>query len=100
MSSQNYSKAFRIKVAQEASLPEMQGMEAHIADKYGIKAGTVYRWRQIYQEYGENALGKGMNSLNKKSDREIELEKEVADLKEEVAILKKAAAFLAKIGRE
>ena len=41
-----------------------------------------------------------MNSLNKKSDREIELEKEVADLKEEVDILKKAAAFLAKIGRE
>ena len=95
----SYSKSFRVKVAKEASAPEMKGMEEHIAKKYGLRSGTVSKWAQIYQEYGENALGKGISSANLKSDREIELEKENAALKEEVEILKKAAAFLADVGR-
>lgn len=36
-----YSKKIRIKVAKEAGAPEMKGMENHIADKYGIREGTV-----------------------------------------------------------
>ena len=75
-------------------------MEKHIADKYGIREHTVRRWRQIYEEYGENALGRNINSLEKKTDREIELEKENEELREELEILKKAAAFLANVGRE
>ena len=96
----HYTKAFRIKVAKEASLPEMQGMEDHIAGKYGLKPGTVRKWRAIYQEYGENALGRSIDSPNKKSDRELQLEKENRELREEVEILKKAAAFLADLGRK
>ena len=95
-----YSKGFRIRVAKEAADPEMRGMEKHIADKYGIREHTVRRWRQIYEEYGENALGRDINSLEKKTDREIELEKENEELREELEILKKAAAFLANVGRE
>ena len=95
----SYSKRLRIAVAKEASLPEMKGMEEHIARKYGIKPGTVRRWAAIYQQYGENGLGKHINSPDKKSDREIQLEKENAALREEVEILKKAAAFLADVGR-
>lgn len=66
MGRNHYSKAFRFEVAKEASRPEMKGMEDHIANKYGLKAGTVRRWRQIYLEYGENALGRGITSLEKK----------------------------------
>ena len=98
--SSHYSKSFRIRVAREASDPEMKGMEKHIADKYGIREGTVRRWRQIYEEYGENALGRSINAVKKKTDREISLEKENAELREELEILKKAAAFLANVGRE
>ena len=86
-------------LAKEASLPEMKGMEKHIADKYDLRENTVRRWRQIYEEYGENALGRNINSLEKKTDREIELEKENEELREELEILKKAAAFLANVGR-
>ena len=95
-----YTKGFRIRVAKEAADPEMKGMEKHVADKYGIRECTVRRWRQIYEEYGENALGRNINAIEKKTDREIELEKENAELREELEILKKAAAFLANVGRE
>lgn len=95
-----YSKGFRIRVAKEAADPKMRGMEKHIADKYGIKENTVRRWRQIYEEYGENSLGRNISAIEKKTDREIELEKENEELREELEILKKAAAFLANVGRE
>lgn len=95
-----YSKGFRIRVAKEAADPEMKGMEKHIADKYGLRESTVRRWKQIYEEYGENVMGRSINSIEKKTDREIKLEKENAELREELEILKKAAAFLAKVGRE
>lgn len=97
--SKRYSKSFRVKVAKEATQPEMKGLEEHIAKKYGIRSSTVERWATIYREFGENGLGKTIASPIKKSDKEIQLEKEIAELKEEVAILKKAAAFLAEVGR-
>ena len=96
----SYSKGFRVRVAKEASDPEMKGMERHIADKYGLRESTVRRWKQIYEEYGENALGHNINAIEKRTDREIELEKENEELREELEILKKAAAFLANVGRE
>jgi len=99
MGQRAYTKSFRIQVAKEAAQPEMLGMENHIARKYGLKPGTVRKWRTIYQEYGEHALGGNITSIHKKSDREIQLEKENRELKEEVEILKKAAAFLADVGR-
>ena len=95
----HYSKSFRIRVAKEATSPEMKGMEEHIAKKYDIRVSTVLRWAEIYREYGENGLGAKISSPTKKSDKEIQLEKENAALREEVAILKKAAAFLAEAGR-
>ena len=97
--SHGYSKSFRVKVVKEAMRPEMIGMEEHIARKYGIRPSTVEKWTAIYREFGENGLGKKISSPTKKSDKEIQLEKEIAELKEEVAILKKAAAFLAEVGR-
>lgn len=83
--SRQYSKSFRIRVAREASDPEMKGMEKYIADKYGLRESTVRRWRQIYEEYGENALGRNINAVEQKTDRGIRLEKENAELE----ILKK-----------
>ena len=92
--SNHYSKSFRIRVAKEASDPGMKGMEKHIADKYRLRESTVRKWRQVY------ALGRNISAVEKKTDREIRLEKENAELREELEILKKAAAFLANVGRE
>ena len=94
--STRYTKEFRVRVAKEAALPEFEGMEHIIAEKYGIKPWTVAKWRDIYLEFGEE----GKRSQKKKSPREMELEKENAELKEEIEILKKAAAFLADLRRE
>ena len=95
-----YNKGFRIKVVKEAIKPEMQGMEEHIAKKYGIRPDTVRRWVAIYNDYGESGLGVRITSPAKKSDKEIQLEKENAALREEIEILKKAAAFLVELSRK
>ena len=95
-----YTKEFRIKVAKEASRPENEGLEHIIAQKYGIKPGTVSKWTRLFQQYGEDGLSKGKLTGDRKTDRERQLEKENAALREEIEILKKAAAFLAKVGRE
>ena len=106
MARSNYSKEFKIKVAKEASLPENDGLERVIAGKYGLLPATVRRWREHYDEYGEQAFcgdqafWRGYTKKDTRSPREIELEKEVEELQEEVKILKKAAAFLANVKHE
>ena len=97
----SYKKSFKIQVAREASQPEYEGLEHVIAEKYKMRVSTVLRWKEAYQEFGENGLGRSdRKNYKKRSAREIELEKENAELKEEIAILKKAAAFLADLRRE
>lgn len=100
MSSNHYSKQFKLKVVQEALMPGNEGMEHVIAKKYGIMPGTVIKWTQNYLEFGEDAFVRGFPSKKKRTPRERELEKKVADLEEEVKILKKAAAFLANVKHE
>ncbi len=100
MSERNYSKQFRILVAREAAKPENQDMEHIIAEKYGIKRGTVHRWKNIFLVYGEDGLSHGKLGKSTSTPREIELEKENKQLREEVEILKKAAAFLANVKRD
>ena len=80
MARSKYSRGLKIKVAKEAMLPENQGLEHVITEKYHVMKGYT---------------------LNKRSTpREVELEKENAQLREEVEILKKAAAFLANVKRD
>ncbi len=100
MGRSNYTKEFRLKVAKEAALPENDGLEQVIASKYEILPGTVQRWKEHYLEYGEKAFFKGYTKKDKRTPREIELERENEELKEEVKILKKAAAFLANVKHE
>ena len=100
MARTKYNKEFRVKVAKEALLPENRGLERVIAGKYGILPGTVTRWRDHYQEYGDKAFWRGYTNKDTSSPREKELEKKVSELEEEVKILKKAAAFLANVKHE
>lgn len=92
-----YKKSFRIKVAKEAAQPSNDGQEQVIAMKYGIKPWTVLHWRDLYLAEGTDGLTKGKLRGPRKSDRELQLEKEIAALREEIEVLKKAAAFLASV---
>lgn len=100
MAGKKYTREFRLQVAREAVKPEYQGLEYVIAEKYGVQPWTIKRWKEHYQEHGEQAFHRGFTKPDKKTAREIELEKENDKLKEEVEILKKAAAFLANVKRE
>lgn len=100
MSQKQYTRELRIKVAQEATRAENEGMEHIIAEKYGIMPWTVKKWKEYYLEFGEKAFTRGFSSKTKKTLQVIELEKENAELREEVEILKKAAAFLANVKHE
>ena len=82
-------------------LPENQGLEHVIAEKYHVMPWTVIKWRDHLQQVGEENAFKKRYTLKKRSTpREVELEKENAQLREEVEILKKAAAFLANVKRD
>lgn len=101
MARKHYPKSLKVQVAKEALLPENRNMEHVIAEKYGIMPWTVIKWKEHFLEVGEErAFQKGYSKGPKKTSRERELEKEVADLREEVEILKKAAAFLANVKRD
>lgn len=101
MSNVKYKKAFRMEVVNEALKPEYANMEDIVARKYGVRPDTVLRWKEAYLTHGEKALSENRyRNKKRRTEREIELEKENAALREEVEILKKAAAFLAKVGRE
>ena len=89
------------KIAEEAMLPENQGLEHVIAEKYHVMPWTVIKWRDHLQQVREeNAFKKGYTLKKRSTPREVELEKENAQLREEVEILKKAAAFLANVKRD
>ena len=48
-----YSRGLKIKVAKEAMLPENQGLEHVIAEKYHVMPWTVIKWRDHLQQVGE-----------------------------------------------
>ena len=101
MERSRYSKSLKLQVAKEAARLENRGLEHIIAKKYNIKPWTVIKWRDHFLEVGEDdAFKRGYSKGIKKSNRELELEKENAALREEVEILKKAAAFLANVKRD
>lgn len=108
MSGKKYSKTFRTRVVREALKPEFEGKEFLVAEKYNLRPSTVWRWKDLYEQYGEMGLSNHIeqfreaNSKLKSTDQQIQSAKdrEIAELKEEVEILKKAAAFLAKMPRD
>ena len=44
MARSKYSRGLKIKVAKEAMLPENQGLEHVIAEKYHVMPWTVIKW--------------------------------------------------------
>ena len=101
MARTHYTKSLKLQVAKEAARPENRGLEYFIAEKYNIKPWTVIKWRDHFLEVGEaDAFKEGYSKGTRKSNRELELEKENAALREEVEILKKAAVFLANVKRD
>jgi transposase len=91
--SKKYNRTFRLKIAKEAILPENEGLEDVIAEKYGILPSTVSIWKMHYIEYGDESFKEGISNKKYKTTREIQLEKEREELLQEIEILKKAKEF-------
>jgi transposase len=69
---------------------------AHVAREVGIHDTTLGNWVKDYRRrHGGDAAGNA-GGIEKKTERELQLERENRKLREENEFLKKAAAFFAK----
>lgn len=105
MATRRYTKQFKLKAVKESLKPEYTDMEFAVAEKFGIKEGTLLRWKDRYLEYGEDGLAANFRLMQKTENRTTRQElaakeKRIRELEEENEILKKAAAFLAKMDRD
>jgi transposase-like protein len=48
-----------------------------LARRYGVSEGTLYRWRDLFLQGGQQALGNGKKGTNPQEARIKELEKEI-----------------------
>ena len=48
-----------------------------LARRYGVSEGTLYRWRDLFLQGGQQALGNGKKGANPQEARIKELEKEI-----------------------
>ncbi len=69
---------------------------AHVAREVGIHDTTLGNWVKDYRRRHGGDASAGSGGGEKKSTRELELERENRRLREENAFLVKAAAFFAK----
>lgn len=86
------SKAFK-KEIMELHLKQNISIKI-LSERFGIRASTLYSWRDQYRKYGEDAfVGCGHQ---RPRDAELrKLRKENEELKMQVEILKKVAAYRA-----
>ena len=69
---------------------------AHVAREVGIHDTTLGNWVKAYRRRHGDAAAGSVDVGEKKSERELQLERENRKLREENEFLKKAAAFFAK----
>ena len=69
---------------------------AHVAREVGIHDTTLGNWVKAYRRRHGDAATAGTGGGERKSGRELQLERENRKLREENEFLKKAAAFFAK----
>ena len=69
-----------------------------IATELGIKRNQLYKWKEQFENKGEEALTSKPGRPLKKDQSEVAtLRQENERLREEVEILKKAAVYFAKV---
>jgi transposase len=68
----------------------------HVARELGIHDTTLGNWVNTYRRTRGGGSGKAPVSEEKRSERELQLERENRKLREENDFLKKAAAFFAR----
>ncbi|MER7127313.1 IS3 family transposase [Micrococcus luteus] len=67
---------------------------AHVAQELGIHDTTLGNWVNIYRRTRGNSMGPSRDTGERKSERELDLERENRKLREENEFLKKAAGLL------
>ncbi len=49
-----------------------------LARRFGVSEGTLYRWRDLFLQGGQQSLSQGKNGTNAQERRIVELEQEIA----------------------
>jgi transposase len=88
-----YTKEFKSEAVR--LLADERYSTAEVAEKLGVKAEQLYRWRREQEKDGEEAF-RGNGKRTALEQKVWELEREVRDLRSERDFLKKTAAYFAK----
>jgi transposase len=91
-----YTREFKLEAVRLSE--EREEPVAEIARQLGIGPNLLYRWRERFLEYGNEAFP-GHGKLRTSDDEVRRLRRENMRLREERDILKKAIAFFAKESR-
>ena len=90
-----YSKEEKLEIVKQ-SLEDKESVKS-LADRYGVKDQTIYRWRGTYLKHKEASFpGKGNKTMSESERRIVDLERENRELKLERDILKKAVGIFSK----
>lgn len=94
MKRKRFSKEFKLEAVR--LLESGDKPASALAIELGVRRNQLYKWREEFQNKGEEAFqGSGRRAADK-DDAVAKLKRENAQLKEELEILKKAAAYFAK----
>lgn len=92
MSRKQFNKEFEIAAVKLVQEDGMKVTEAsHLLQ---LSESALYRWRQEYEEYGDNAFPGKETAIYHQRYKQKVLERENNALKEEIDLLKKYRAFL------
>ena len=92
-----YDRVFKEKAVQ---LSYERHNISELARELGITAPQLYKWRKVYEEFGQGSfLGNGNVKQTPEQERIAELERKPKDAEIERYILKKAIGIFSKKGR-
>lgn len=90
-----FTKEERLEIVRQSFEPDNQVTE--LADRYGISANTLSRWRREFRkEHGLEPEGQGIKIMNDEERKIASLERQLREMQLERDILKKAIGIFSK----
>lgn len=94
-----FTKEERLEIVKQSFEPDHQ--VADLADRYGISANTLSRWRREFrEEHGLQAQGQGVKIMSDEERKIASLERQLREMQLERDILKKAIGIFSKTDKK